>query len=45
MKLMELSHFEKLPYGVYYLAETDADGKPVGEDLIMRSRLKRNSSQ
>ena len=23
--------FEKLPYGVYYLAETDADGKPVGD--------------
>ena len=25
--------FENLPYGVYYLAETDEDGVPVGDDF------------
>ena len=33
--------FEKLPYGVYYLAETDADGKPVGDGFDYEVKIEK----
>ncbi len=33
--------FEKLPYGVHYLAETDADGKPVGDGFDYEVKIEK----
>ena len=33
--------FGKLPYGVYYLAETDADGKPVGDGFDYEVKIEK----
>ena len=33
--------FEKLPYGVYYLAETDADGNPVGDGFDYEVKIEK----